>query len=377
MTIEKDNLLRYEKDLSPYATKSQEAIRFREEAEDMRPSFSHDADRIIYSLSFTRYMKKTQVFSFQENDHVSKRITHVLFVSKIARTIARALCLNEDLVEAIALGHDIGHTPLGHVGEHILDEISRKELNENFYHNVQSVRNFLSVENHGRGLNLTLQVLDGIMCHNGEILSPIYEPVSKTKEQFLKEYEACYKDSNVAKTIRPMTLEGCVVRICDMIAYIGRDVEDALLLGVLSKDEIPEEIAKVLGTSNREIVNSLVLDIVNQSYGKPYIKLSKEVFEALKAFKKFNYQHIYNKANSIEAIEEYRRGLNLLYRCYLKDLEEKNEKSVIYQLFLNDMNKEYRENTKKQRIVLDFLSGMTDDFFLQQVRRESKRDLGK
>lgn len=377
MTIEKDNLLRYEKDLSPYATKSQEAIRFREEAEDMRPSFSHDADRIIYSLSFTRYMKKTQVFSFQENDHVSKRITHVLFVSKIARTIARALCLNEDLVEAIALGHDIGHTPLGHVGEHILDEISRKELNENFYHNVQSVRNFLSVENHGQGLNLTLQVLDGIMCHNGEILSPIYEPVSKTKEQFLKEYEACYKDSNVAKTIRPMTLEGCVVRICDMIAYIGRDVEDALLLGVLSKDEIPEEIAKVLGTSNREIVNSLVLDIVNQSYGKPYIKLSKEVFEALKAFKKFNYQHIYNKANSIEAIEEYRRGLNLLYRCYLKDLEEKNEKSVIYRLFLNDMNKEYQENTKKQRIVLDFLSGMTDDFFLQQARRESKRDLEK
>lgn len=377
MTIEKDNLLRYEKDLSPYATKSQEAIRLREEGEDMRPSFSHDADRIIYSLSFTRYMKKTQVFSFQENDHVSKRITHVLFVSKIARTIARALCLNEDLVEAIALGHDIGHTPLGHVGEYILDEISRKELNENFYHNVQSVRNFLFVENKGKGLNLTLQVLDGIMCHNGEILSPIYEPVSKTKEQFLKEYEACYKDSNVAKTIRPMTLEGCVVRICDMIAYIGRDVEDALLLGVLSKDEIPEEIAKVLGTSNREIVNSLVLDIVNQSYGKPYIKLSKEVFEALKAFKKFNYQHIYNKANSIEAIEEYRRGLNLLYRCYLKDLEEKNEKSVIYQFFLNDMNKEYRENTKKQRIVLDFLSGMTDDFFLQQVRRESKRDLGK
>ncbi len=375
--IKKETLLRYEEGLSSYATKSKEAIRLVEEKEDIRPSFSHDADRIIYSLSFTRYMKKTQVFSFQENDHISKRITHVLFVSKIARTIARVLRLNEDLVEAIALGHDIGHTPLGHVGEHILDEISQKELKEHFYHNVQSVRNFLFVENKGRGLNLSVQVLDGIMCHNGEMLSLCYEPVSKTKEQFLKEYEATYHDSKVAKRIRPMTLEGCIVRIADVIAYIGKDIEDALLLGVLKKEDIPESIAEVLGRSNREIVNALVLDIVNQSDGKPYIKMSEEVFEALKKLLQFNYQHVYNKANSKEAIEEYRRGLWLLYRTYLQDLEEKNVKSVIYQTFLNGMDPIYQETTHKKRMVLDFLSGMTDDFFLQQVRKEQKRELSK
>ena len=173
-----------------YATKNEDAIRFQEESfsdTEIRPQFYHDIDRIIYSLSYTRYSDKTQVFSFASNDHISKRMIHVQLVSKIARTIARALNLNEDLTEAIALGHDIGHTPIGHTGEHILNEISMRELGEVFAHNVQGVRVYMDLERNGKGNNLTLQVLDGILCHNGEFVSSKYEPVAKTKESFLKE----------------------------------------------------------------------------------------------------------------------------------------------------------------------------------------------
>ena len=163
----KTNFLLKESNLSKYATKSCDAIRLQPISEDIRPNFFRDIDRIIHSLSYSRYSDKTQVFSYKENDHISKRMIHVQLVSKVARTIGRALNLNEDLIEAIALGHDIGHTPLGHEGEYILDEISQRELGETFAHNVQSVRHCMYVENKGQGLNLSIQVLDGIMCHNG------------------------------------------------------------------------------------------------------------------------------------------------------------------------------------------------------------------
>ena len=185
MKVAKNNFLKKEDNLSPFATKSCDSIRLFEDDEDMRPAFFRDIDRIIYSLSYTRYIDKTQVFVKSNNDHISKRITHVQLVSKIARTIGRALNLNEDLIEAIALGHDIGHTPLGHEGESILDEISRRELGEAFAHNIQSVRHLMYVEKGGNGLNLSIQVLDGIMCHNGEMLSPRYVPVEKTLEEFI------------------------------------------------------------------------------------------------------------------------------------------------------------------------------------------------
>jgi len=187
----KNNFLSKENHLSSYATKSNDGIRIKNEnfENEMRPNFYHDIDRIIHSLSYTRYMDKTQVFSFKQNDHISKRIVHVQLVSKIARTIGRALNLNEDLIEAIALGHDIGHTPLGHTGEAILNEISIRELGEMFNHNIQSVRNYMVLEKNGHGNNLTIQTLDGIMCHNGEMLSNIYYPNPKTKEEFLDEYE--------------------------------------------------------------------------------------------------------------------------------------------------------------------------------------------
>lgn len=241
----KNNFLNNEKYLSEYACKNKDAIRLYDDDEDIRPEFFHDIDRIIHSLSYTRYLDKTQVFTKEENDHVSRRITHVQLVSKIARTICRALKLNEDLCEAIALGHDIGHTPLGHTGEALLDEISQRELGEYFAHNIQSVRHLMCVENKGKGLNLCVQVYDGIMCHNGEMLSSKYVPQEKDKDEFMREYLESYKDIESSKKNRPMTLEGCIVRISDIIGYIGRDIEDAIMIGRIKRSEIPTEISSV------------------------------------------------------------------------------------------------------------------------------------
>ena len=368
----RDNFLLNENYLSKYATKSSDAIRLIGFEEDIRPSFFHDIDRIIYSLSYTRYLDKTQVFTKSDNDHVSKRITHVQLVSKIARTIGRALNLNEDLIEAMALGHDIGHTPLGHTGEAFLNEISLRELGEYFSHNIQSVRDLMFIENNGNGLNLTIQVYDGIMCHNGEMLESIYRPVSKTKEEFLREYNLAYKDINASRTFRPMTLEGCVVRISDIIGYIGRDIEDAIMLGIIKREELPDSISNVLGTTNREIINTIVMDIVNNSLNKPYIKLSDDVFKALFDLKKFNYEYIYKYGMTDEMREYYSIGMNKLFTRYLDDIRNKNYESDIFTIFLNGQSDKYNLNTSDKRKVIDFIAGMTDDFFMNEVDNINK-----
>ncbi|HIT37541.1 MAG TPA: HD domain-containing protein [Candidatus Onthousia faecipullorum] len=364
----KENFLRKEKDLSPYATKSSDAIRFKEENEDIRPPFFHDIDRIIHSLSYTRYLNKTQVYTLNSNDHVSRRITHVQLVSKIARTIGRALNLNEDLIEAIALGHDIGHTPLGHTGEAILNRLSLKELGEYFAHNIQGVRYYMYVSKDGRGLNLTLQTLDGIMTHNGEMLSPIYEPMKKDKDEFLSEYNESYKDLEKSKKYRPMTLEGCVVRISDIIGYIGRDIEDAIMIDRFKRNDIPESIRNVLGDNNRDIVNTIVLDIINESIDKPYIKMSDRVYKALFALKKFNNDNIYKYSMTKEELDYYETGINKLYNIYLDDIKSNNKESIIYKIFLNHQDKNYLESTNIKRWVIDFIAGMTDDFLIREIK---------
>ncbi|MBE6147609.1 MAG: HD domain-containing protein [Firmicutes bacterium] len=367
------NFLNKEKNLSPYACLSEYAIRIYPDNDetDIRPAFYHDIDRIIHAMSYTRYLNKTQVFSFQTNDHISKRIVHVQLVSKIARTIGRALNLNEDLIEAIALGHDIGHTPIGHVGESILNELSLRETGMMFNHNIQSVRTYMNLENNQKGMNLTIQVLDGIMCHNGEMVTNIYRPLEKTKEAFIEEYENCYIDKKRVKELCPMTLEGCVVRISDIIGYIGRDIEDAIHLGVLKRKEIPESIKQVLGTTNKEIVNTIIMDIIKNSLDKPYIKMSQEVYQAIVDLKDFNYKNIYNKANSPEQIEFYRQGMNDIYYHFLNDLEKENKESDIYKVYLNYADSKYLEESNK-RIVIDFIAGMTDEYFLNCIHKLEK-----
>ncbi len=366
--IAKKNFLNKELNLSKYATKSRDAIRLYEDDEDIRPPFFRDIDRIIYSLSYTRYLDKTQVFTKNENDHISKRITHVQLVSKVARTIGRALNLNEDLIEAIALGHDIGHTPLGHFGESILNKISLRELGEYFAHNIQSVRHLMYVEHNGKGLNLSIQVLDGIMCHNGEMLSSKYEPVNKDIEEFLKEFNDSYKDLKTSNKNRPMTLEGCVVRISDIIGYIGRDIEDAIMIGKIKREELPKDIVNVLGCTNKDIINTIILDIIENSLDKPYIKLSEDVYNALFKLKKFNNDHIYKYSMTDEQKEKYEIGMNKIYSKYLSDLDNKNTKSVIYR-FVNNQCDEYNNNTSNKRKVIDFIAGMTDEMFLREISK--------
>ena len=373
----KENFYMKETILSDYATKSSEAVRLKEEESDFRTPFFRDVDRIINYSSYTRYSNKTQVFSFLGNDNIQTRIIHVNLVSKIARTIGRALLLNEDLIEAIALGHDIGHCPIGHVGEKILNKISLRELDEVFMHNIESVRNYMVLENDGVGSNLTIQVLDGIMCHNGEKLLKRYMPRKKTKEEFLHDYYASYKMHKERVDLTPMTLEGCVVKITDIISYVGRDLEDAIRLGFVNRDEIPDSITTVLGNTNRSIVNALVTDLINSSLGKQYIEFSDKVYYALKDLFVFNYQHIYNKANSQERLDYYDRVFNSLYDKYLLDLTNNNLDSSIYTYYLNKMSDDYNRDTPKQRKIIDYISLMTDEFLIKEYESNCEINVNK
>ena len=373
----KVNFYKKETILSPIATRSSEAVRLKEEESDFRTPFFRDVDRIINYSSYTRYSNKTQVFSFLGNDNIQTRIIHVNLVSKIARTIGRALLLNEDLIEAIALGHDIGHCPIGHVGEKILNKISVRELDEVFMHNIESVRNYMVLENDGKGSNLTIQVLDGIMCHNGEKLLKRYMPRKKTKEEFLNDYHNAYKMHKQKVDLTPMTLEGCVVKITDIISYVGRDLEDAIRLGFVNREEIPYSVTKTLGNTNRSIVNALVTDLINNSYGKNYIEFSDEVYYALKDLFVFNYQHIYNKANSEEKLIYYNEVFNSLYDKYLNDLNNNNLDSSIYTYYLNKMSDEYNSSTSKQRKIIDYISLMTDEFLIKEYETNCKSNVNK
>ena len=366
----KKQMLIHESHYSKYACLDKDAIRLHGDlSDDIRPNYFRDIDRIIYSLSYTRYMDKTQVFSHKSNDHISKRITHVQFVSKVARTIGRALGLNEDLIEAMALGHDIGHVPYGHLGESYLNELSLKYDGTYFMHNVESVRELNFLEKNGQGKNLTIQVLDGILCHNGEFLQDKYQPVKKTKEEFLRDYELCYTDPDHSKKIVPMTLEGCVVRISDIIAYLGRDIEDAMRLDLLYKKEIPKSIKNILGDTNKDIISHIVNDIIENSYNKPYITMSKEVYKAVEDLKDFNYKNIYAKSMSKLERAYVKKMFTTLFKQYLEDLKNKNKKSSIYKDFLNDMNKEYIVNNKDSRKVIDYIAGMTDDYMVKQYNK--------
>ena len=355
-----------EENLSPFATLSKDGERLKEEENDFRPIFYRDIDRIINYSSFTRYRNKTQVFSFYGNDNVQTRMTHVLLVSKIARTIGRALNLNEDLIEAIALAHDIGHSPIGHVGEKILNEISIRDLDKVFMHNVFGVRNYLFLERDGKGANLSIQVMDGILCHNGEMLSNIYKPEKKTKEKFLKDYYDAYKMHKKKIELNPMTLEGCVVKLTDVISYSGRDLEDAIRLNFIKREDIPSNIKEILGDNNRDIVNTLVCDVIKNSKDKNYIKLSEDVYKALSSLVKFNYDNIYNKANTKERLSYYHDVFNTVYDKYLLDLKNNNYNSRIYLNYLNKMDNEYKNNNEYSQIVIDHLALMTDEYLIKE-----------
>ncbi len=354
--------------LSPFACLSSEAVRETGDDKNLkghRQGFSVDGDRILHSLSYSRYIDKTQVFYLVKNDHITHRVLHVQFVSKIARTIGRLLRLNEDLIEAIALGHDIGHTPFGHDGEKILSSLCIDHGIGFFLHNIQSVRFLQDIERKGKGWNLTLQVLDGILSHDGEIYSQALEPQRPKDFRSLK-HEMRRKGEDKDYAIRPMTLEGCVVRMSDTISYIGRDIEDAIRLGVIKREDIPDECSRVLGNTNGTIVYTLVEDLVTSSLDVPYVSFSSKVGDSLKQLKEFNEERIYKNHKVKEQIGKITLMFNLLFEKYFQDLEQGNENSGIYTDFLEGMSDSYLEGRRSPEIVRDFIAGMTDEYFLKQ-----------
>jgi len=367
----KQGLHLLEKDrLSPYATLSSQAVRRREEqeiADGHRENFSVDADRILHSLAYSRYIDKTQVFYLIKNDHITHRVLHVQLVSKIGRTIGRLLRLNEDLIEAIALGHDIGHAPFGHDGERFLSDLSREYGLGNFLHNVQGVRFLDVLEKKGSGWNLSLQVLDGILSHNGEVHNRALYPDS-SKDFARLEQEIGNLTENPESPVWPMTIEGCVVRMADTISYIGRDIEDAIRLGLIKRNEIPLDCRRRLGETNGTIVYTLVEDLISESLEKPSVSFSPEVADALKKLKDFNQEFIYAHTKAKSQTNKVRLMFELLFERYYKDLKTGNDHSVVFREFLDGMSSSYRDNNPPAMIVRDFIAGMTDDYFLRQCQ---------
>lgn len=356
--------------LSPSAFRSQNASYFRKVGdEDVRSTFSHDVDKILYSHAYARYIDKTQVFYLVENDHITHRVLHVQLVSKIARTIGRFLNLNEDLIEAISLGHDVGHTPFGHNGERIVSKFCQENSCGIFEHNIQSFRLFHEIEKDGTGLNISAQTLDGIICHNGECLKKEYRPNrDKTPEMLLEEYHASLNGNFDSEQMVPMTLEGCVMRIADIIAYIGKDIEDAVELKLIKPEDVPADIRAVLGNKNRDIVNKLIVDLVNNSYGKSdTLCFSNEVHDALESLKNWNRDHIYNNERKNTQDEKIEKMFRTVMEVCLNDLKNSSDRTDIKKEFFAKMPEPYA-TTPKARIVADYVSGMTDDFLMNTFK---------
>lgn len=325
MNIREELEAREEVNLSPYASLSRQSKgRKRPEPQcDIRPVFQRDRDRILHSKSFRRLKQKTQVFLLPKGDHYRTRLTHTLEVSQNARTIAKALRLNEDLVEAIALGHDLGHTPFGHAGERALNEVCK----EGFRHNEQSVRVVEILEKQGRGLNLTWEVVDGIRNH---------------------------KSSGT-----PHTLEGQIVRLSDKIAYINHDIDDAIRGGILTEEELPSRYTDVLGHSTRMRLNTMIHDVVSNSMDRPQIIMSPEVREAAGGLRTFLFEHVYQ--NPVAKGEE-KKAIHMiqnLYEFYMEHLE-----------FLPDQYLAMMEQNQetKERVVCDYIAGMTDSYAVKKFQ---------
>ena len=357
---------------SPFAALSTHAIRRKTEehlVKGYRQPFSVDVDRILHSLAYTRYIDKTQVFYLIQNDHITHRVLHVQLVSKIARTIGRFLGLNEDLIEAIALAHDIGHTPFGHDGEHFLSELCNSHGIGYFLHNVQSVQFLDKVEHKGKGWNLCLQTLDGILCHDGEIHNQTLKHLSNKTFETL-EMEVKNKKHNPDYPLIPMTLEGCVVRMADTIGYIGRDLEDAIRLDMIKRSDLPRECVQRLGETNGTIVYNLVTDVIENSFQKPYIAFSPETSIALKKLKAFNLEFIYMNLKIKSHLNTIKNMFEMLFERYLTDIEKENRQSVIFTNFLEGMSSDYTAEHSGTEIVRDFIAGMTDQYFLRQFPPE-------
>ena len=309
--------------LSPYAALSSETLgRDREEVPcDVRPAYQRDRDRILHSKSFRRLKDKTQVFLAPEGDHYRTRLTHTLEVSQIARTIAKALRMNESLTEAIALGHDLGHTPFGHAGEYILNEICE----DGFAHFKQSVRIVEGLEKKGKGLNLTKEVRDGILNHR--------------------------------TSGNPATLEGKIVRFSDKIAYINHDIDDAIRGKIITEKDIPREFADVLGDTVKDRLNIMIHDIISNSMDKPSIFMSPNVEQAMRGMREWMFEHVYRNPAAKGEEGRAQQLIVTLYEYYLKHVDELPEE---FRMMMETRGE------KKERVVCDYIAGMSDGYAIDR-----------
>lgn len=357
--------------VNPYRARNEDAIRRKQDWDKnklLRPAYVRDCEKIMHTPYYNRYADKTQVFSFYKNDDITRRALHVQLVSRIARNIGSLLGLNTDLIEAIALGHDIGHTPFGHAGERYLSECLQEHTGRYFNHNVHSVRVLDDILNR----NVSLQTLDGILCHNGEFAMQEYRPVKMEDfAHFDSKYEACYVDEEAIGKLVPYTLEACVVRICDMIAYLGKDRQDARRANLIVDDSIFDEQA--FGKSNPEIINNLIVNIVENSYGRDCIVMDDEYYKAIKATKKENYDKIYFNEGVNRIYEERIRPMfHLMYERLLSDLKARDTSSIIYKHHIDYVKEntatygydKYLNETEPNQMVVDFIASMTDDYFV-------------
>lgn len=331
-----------------------------------RPAFVRDIDKIMHCPFYNRYTDKTQVFSLTKNDDISRRALHVQLVSRIARTIGKTLNLNLELIEAIALGHDIGHTPFGHAGERFLDDLYSSHTGRHFSHNIHSVRVLDKIFPY----NITLQTLDGIAAHNGELECIEYRPRPlESFDEFDELIESCYQDNNNIKKLVPSTLEGCVVRISDIIAYLGKDRQDAERAGIIEGNEYFDN--GIIGRNNAEIINNLSVNIIENSYGKDYIKLDEKYFKALSEAKKQNFDVIYRDKKVKQTLDNVIRPMmGDIYERLLDDLLRGNRDSPVFSHHISYVNKahykrkEPYENSAPDTIVADYIASMTDDYFI-------------
>lgn len=354
--------------LSPYATRDEDAIYERPNNERpdqdlVRPTFERDVDRVLNCAFYNRCMDKTQVFPFYRNDDLTRRSFHMQLVSHISRKIGSALRLNVALIEAIALGHDLGHTPFGHGGERLLSREYHKRTGRFFHHNVHSVRVLRTVA----GRNISLQALDGMLCHCGERAFLKYEPAPLgTFDTLNQTIERCYKDKNESHKLRPCTLEGCVVRISDILAYLGKDRQDALTIKVLSPDEY--KVHSAIGHKNSEFIERATINIIKNSMGKPYLAMDPEVFDSITALKDLNFKQIYSSPQAHDTLDTYIDPMFAkMYEKLLRDVQNDNESSYIFRHHINAWMLKGRPEYRKEDpndIVVDYIASMTDDYFI-------------
>lgn len=363
-------LLADEEKLSPFATRSTASLgrRYPIKKDPFRLEFARDETRIIHSPPFRRLKHKTQVFLSPHNDHICTRMEHVLHVSSIASVIGRCLSLNTDLINAIAKAHDLGHPPFGHAGERMLDALVKQDgATEGFQHEIHGLRVVDKLTNYGEGLNLTFEVRDGIVTHCGEKFE---QEVAPDRSRDLSQLE-----NITERSCYPVTLEGCLVRMVDRIAYLGRDLEDGIKAGLVRKQDIPSDVVRGLGCDNGKIIGTFVNDTIAHSIDRDAVAMSEEIFALMNQLKLFNYKHIYQHSDVLAKVKRSDHIIRLLYASLteiLHDSERGSNAAVVRtcvkdvpsaQIFFNFIkNTNYTEQTPDWRIVADYIAGMTDLF---------------